>query len=100
MCRELKRQGLTKKRRYVTVKRRRRAGAKINQKSPCVEGKRSLRSNGTPLSLVCSQEALKSSQACLTRRGFPKKTTPSKVGDVRQALPLHLEKGEKSNGLQ
>ena len=53
-----------------------------------------------PLSQVCSQEALKSSQACLTRRGFPKKTTPSKVGDVRQALPLHLEKGEKSNGLQ
>jgi len=75
-------------------------GSKINQKSPCVEEKRSLRSNGTPLSQVCSQAALKSSQACLIRRGFPKKTTPSNVGDVRQALALHLEKGEKSNGLQ
>jgi hypothetical protein len=46
------------------------------------------------LSQVCSQEALKSSKACLTRRGFPKKTTPSNLGNVRQALPLHLEKGE------
>ena len=67
MCRELKRQGLTKKRRQVAVKRRHRAGAKINQKSPCVEGKRSLRSNGTPLSQVCSQEALKSTKISLMR---------------------------------